>query len=57
MEFGYLDNQKIGLRGQKLHAHKGEGIHSDAYKQSIYDRLNNKGREEFIGELDLIKRS
>ena len=46
---------KDRIAGTKVTAHKGEGIHSDAYKQSIYDRLNNKGREEFIGELDLIK--
>ena len=46
---------KDRIAGTKLTAHKGEGIHSDAYKQSIYDRLNNKGREEFIAELDLIK--
>ena len=46
---------KDRIAGTKVTAHKGEGIHSDAYKQSIYDRLNNKGREEFIAELDLIK--
>lgn len=28
---------------------------SDTYKQSIYDKLNNKGRDEFITELNLIK--
>jgi len=36
-------------------AHKGEGVHSNDYKQKIYDRLNGKNRDEFESELQKIK--
>jgi Zn-finger nucleic acid-binding protein len=36
-------------------AHKGEGIHSNSYKQEVYDRLiKAKNKKEFLKELKKI---
>jgi hypothetical protein len=43
------------ISGTTTTAHKGAGVHSDAYKQDVFDRLNGKNRQEFAGELKKIK--
>ncbi|WP_081061065.1 AHH domain-containing protein [Burkholderia cepacia] len=44
------------LTGDLSTAHSGEGVHSDAYKQYVFDNLiNAKTKPEFIAGLDDFK--
>jgi RHS repeat-associated protein len=38
-------------------AHKGEGVHSDSYKQHVYDKLiKTNSKQEFLKELKKVKK-
>ncbi|MGF6110218.1 hypothetical protein ABH906_005385 [Pseudomonas frederiksbergensis] len=44
--------------GANVTPHKGAGVHSNVYKQNIFDTLSGKNtREEFVSGLADIKRS
>lgn len=49
-------NEAAREAGDIATAHKGQGVHSDAYKQHVYDRLNGKPREDFVAEMGALKR-
>ena len=42
------------LPGSSTTAHKGDGIHGEAYKQEMFERLDGKSRADFIAEFEKI---
>ncbi|MBW5413408.1 AHH domain-containing protein [Pseudomonas sp. MAG002Y] len=52
------NTSKARVPGTTTTAHKGEGVHSNIYKQYVYDKLiNTADKKSFLTELSEIKSS
>lgn len=52
------NSESARVPGTSATPHKGAGVHSDNYKQKVFDSLSEKNtREEFLSSLGDIKKS